>query len=89
MSQQQPNFDPWTNSNQSRLSGWNALAVARSQADVSARTALVIRGRAQLEKAISAPAIPVRQFLIDVARSRLAERMGTTSTMTLTPPPSP
>ena len=89
MSQQQPNFDPWTNSNQSPWGGWNALAVARARADVFARTALIIRGRAQLEKAIAAPATPVRQFLIDVARSRLAERMETTSTMTLTPPPSP
>ena len=65
------------------------LAVARAQADVLARTALIIRGRAQLKKAIAASATPVLQFLIDVACSRLAERMATTLTMILTPPPSP
>ena len=71
------------------MGGVNALAVARARADVFARTALIIRGRAQLDEAMAATATPVRQFLIDVACSRLAERMATTSTVTLTPPPSP
>ena len=89
MSQQQPNSDPWTNSNQSPWGGGNALAVARARADVFARTALIIRARAMLKEAMAAPGTPVRQFLIEVARSRLAERMATTSTVTLTPPPLP
>ena len=89
MPQQQPNFDPWTNSNQSSWGGGNPLAVARAPADVFARTALIIRTRALLEEAMAAPATPVRQFLIEVARFRLAERMETTSTVTSTPPPSP
>ena len=89
MSQQQQDFDPWTNSNQSLWGGGNALAVARARADVLARVALIIRERAFLEEAISAPATPVRPFLIEVARSRLAKRMATTSTVTLTPQPSP
>ena len=89
MLQQQPDFDPWTNSNQSLCGGGNALAVARARADVLARAALIIRARAFLEEAISAPATPIRPFLIEVARFRLATRMATTSTVTLTPPPSP
>ena len=86
MSQQQPDFDPWTNSKQTLCIGENALAVAR--ADVLARAALIIRGRALLKEAMSALATLVRLFLIEVAGSRLAKRMATTSTMTLTPPPS-
>ena len=89
MSQQQINSDPWTNSKQSPWGGGNALAVARARADVFARTALIIRARALLEEAMGAPATPVRQFLIDVACSRLADKMATTSTVTLTPPPLP
>ena len=89
MSQQQPDFDPWNNSNQSLWGGGNALAVARARADVLARAALIIRARAFLEEAILAPATPIRPFLIEVARFRLATRMATTSTVTLTPPPSP
>ena len=89
MSQKQLNSDPWTNSNQSPWGGGNALAVARARADVFARTALIIRARALLEEAKAAPATPVRQLLIDVACSRLAENMATTSTVTLTPPSSP
>ena len=89
MSQQQPNSDPWTNSNQSQWGGGNALAVARARADVLDRAALIIRARARLEEAMAAPATRVRPFLIEVARSRLAKRMATTSTVTLTPPPSP
>ena len=63
MSQQQPDFDPWTNSNQSLLGGGNALVVARARDDALARAALIIRARALLEEAISAPATPVRPFL--------------------------
>ena len=89
MSQQQPDFDPWTNSNQCLWGGGNALAVARARGDVLARAAFIIRARAFLEEAISAPATPIRSFFIEVARFRLATRMATTSTMTFTPPPSP
>ena len=89
MSQQQPNSDPWTNSNQSPWRGGNALVVARARADVLSRAAIIIRARALLEEALAAPATPVRPFLIEVARCRLAKRMATTSTVTLTPPPSP
>ena len=89
MSQQQLNSDPWTNLNQIPWSGGNAYAVAREQADVFARAALIMCARALLKEAITAPATPVRPFLIEVARSRLDKRMATTSTVTLTPPPSP
>ena len=89
MSQQQPNFDPWTNSNQTLYGGGNALAVARARADVLGRAALIVRAHDQLEDAMSALATPVCPFLIEVARSRLATRMATTLTVTLTPPPSP
>ena len=89
MLQQQLNSDPWTNLNQIPWGGGNAYAVARAHADVFARAALIIRARALLEEAMAAPATPVRPFLIEVARSRLDKRMATTSTMTLTPPPSP
>ena len=89
MSQQQPDSDPWTNLNQTLWGGRNALAVARARADVFGRAALIIRARALLEEAMSTPATPVRPFLIEVARSRLVKRMATTSTVTLTPPPSP
>ena len=89
MSQQQPDSDPWTNSNQTLWGGGNALAVARARADVLACGALIIRARALLEEAMSAPATPVRPFLIEVARSRLVSKIATTSTVTLTPPPSP
>ena len=37
MSQQQPDFDPWTNSDQNLWGGGNALAVALARADVLAR----------------------------------------------------
>ena len=77
MSQQQLNSDPWTNLNQSPWGGGNALAAARARADVFAVTALIIRARALLEEAMAAPATPVCQCLIDVAYSRLAERMAT------------
>ena len=86
---QQPNSDPWTTSNQSPLDGGNALAVAGARADVFARASLIIRARALLEEAMAAPATPVRLYLIEVARSRLAKRMATTSTVILTPPRSP
>ena len=89
MSQQQPDFDSWTNSNQSLWGGGTTLAVARARADVPARAALIIRARAFLEEAISAPATPSRRFRIEIARFRLATRMATTLTVTLTPPPSP
>ena len=86
---QQPPFDSWTNLNQNALGSGNALVVARARADVLVRAALIIRDRALLEDAMTAPATPVRHHLIEVVRSRLAERMATTSTVTLTPPPSP
>ena len=89
MSHQQPDFDPWANLNQPSWGNGNWLAVARAQADVLARAALIIRARAKLEEAIAAPSTPVRPFLIVVARSQLAETMATTSTVTLTPPHSP
>ena len=89
MSQQQPEPDPWTNSNQSPWGGGNALAVARARADVLARAAFIICASSRLEEAMAAPATPFRRFLIEVARSRLAKRLATTSTVTLTPPPSP
>ena len=82
MSQQQPDSDPWTNSNQTLWIGGNALAVARAPADVFGRAALIIRARVLLEEAISVPATPVCHFLIKVARFRLAKRMATTSTVT-------
>ena len=62
MSQQQLNSDPWTNSNVSPWGGGNALAVTRARADVFARTALIICGRAQLDEVMAAQATPVRQF---------------------------
>ena len=82
------------------IGGGNELAVACARADSSfslvrrnndvfARAALFIRARALFEKAMAAPATPFRQFLIGVARSRLAKRMATTSSVTLMPPPSP
>ena len=89
MSQQQPDFDPWTNSNQSLWGNGNALAVVRAQANVLARAALIIRARAFLEEAISSSATPICLFFIDVACFRLATRIATSSTVTLTPPPSP
>ena len=89
MLQQQPNFDIWTISNQSLYGGGNALAVARARADVLARAAVIIRTQALLVEAIFAPATQIRLFIIEVASSRLAKRMATTSTVTLTPPPSP
>ena len=89
MSHQQPDLNPWANSTQPSRGNGNRLAVARAQADVLARAALIIRARAKLEEAIAAPSTPVRSFLIVVARSRLADTMATTSTVTLTPPHSP
>ena len=89
MSQQQPLFDSWTNSNQNAWGSENALVVARARADVLSLVALIIRDRALLEEAMTAPPTPVRNHLIEVARSRLADKMATTSTVTLTPPPSP
>ena len=89
MSQQQPNSDLWTNTNQSSWDNGNALAVARVRADVLDRADLISRARARLEEAMAAPATLVRPFLIDVVRFRLAKRMVTTSTVTLTPLPSP
>ena len=82
MSQQQPDSDPWTNSNQSLWGGGSAVAVAQARADVLARAALIIRARVMLEEAIAASATPVRPFLIEVARSRLANRMANASTVT-------
>ena len=89
MSHQQPDLDPWANSNQPSWDNGNWLTVARAEADVLARATLIIRARAKLEEAIAAPSTPVRPFLIVVARSRLADTMATTSTVTLTPPHSP
>ena len=89
MSAQQPDLDPWANSNRLSWDNGNWLAVARAQPDVLARAALTIRARSQLEEVIAAPSTPVRPFLIVVARSRLADTMAATSTMTLTPPHSP
>ena len=89
MSTQQPDLDPWANSNRPSWGNGNWLAVARAKADVLARAALIIRARTKLEEAIAAPSTPVRPFLIVVARSRLADTMATTSTVTLTPPHSP
>ena len=86
---QQPEFDPWTNFNQSPWGGKNALAVDRARADVLACAALIIRSRSLLEEAMSAPATPVRFILIEIARSLLAKRIKITSMITLTPPPSP
>ena len=56
----------------SQWGGGNALTVARARADVCARTALIICTRVLLENAMAAPVTPIRQFLIDVACSRLA-----------------
>ena len=78
MSQQQPLFDSWTNSNQNAWGSENALVLARARADVFTRAALIIRDRAVLEEAMTAPATPVLHHLIEVARSRLAEKMATT-----------
>ena len=89
MSAQQPDLDPWANTNRPSWGNGNWLAVARVPADVLAHAALIIRARAKLEEAIAAPSTPVRPFLIVVARSRLADTMATTSTVTLTPPHSP
>ena len=89
MSHQQPDLDPWANSNQPSWGNGNWLAVARAQADVLARAALIIRARAKLKEAIAAPSSPVCPFLIEVAHSRLADTMATTSTLTLTPPHLP
>ena len=86
MSYQKPDLDPWANSNHPSWGNGNWLAVARAQADVLARAALVIRARSKLEEAMAAPSTPVRPFFTLVARSRLADTMATTSTVTLTPP---
>ena len=89
MSQQQPNSDQWTNSKQNPWGGGNACVVARARVDVFAHAALIIRARALLKEAMAAPATQVRTLLIEVARSRLPERMATTLSVTLKPPPSP
>ena len=73
MSLQQLNSDTWTNKNLSPWGGGNALAVSCAQANVYARTALIIRGRAQLDEAIAAPATPVSKFLINVAWCRFGK----------------
>ena len=73
MSQQQPDSDPWTNSNQTLRGGGNAHAVPRARADVLARAALIIRALALLDEAMSTPATSVCPFLIEVARYRLAK----------------
>ena len=67
MSHQQPDFDPWANSNQTSWGNGNWLAFSRAQADVLARAALIIRARTKLEEAIAAPSTPVLLFLIVVA----------------------
>ena len=89
MSAQQPNLDLWGSLNRFSWGNGNFLAVARAQTDALATAALIIRDRAKLEEAIAAPSTPVHPFLIVVARSRIADTMATTSTVTLTPPHSP
>ena len=89
MSHQQPDLDPWANSNQISWGNGNWQVVARAQADVIVRAALIIRARSKLEEAIAAPSTLVRPFFIVVVCSRLAEIMATTSTVTLTPPHLP
>ena len=86
MSAQQPDLYPWANSNRPSWGNVNWLAVARAQADVLARAALIIRERAKLEEAIAAPSTPVRPFFIVVAISRHADTMATTKTVILTSP---
>ena len=88
MSQQQFNLDSWTNSNYLQCNRNNALAVFRARVDVLGRAAVIIRAYAHLDKAMVAIATPISQYLIKVARSRLAEKMATTSTVILTPPSS-
>ena len=50
----------------------NALAVARARADVFDLAAFIMCACAQLEKAMAAPATPIR-FVFEVAHSRLAK----------------
>ena len=71
------------------LGGKNALAVYRARTDVIGRANVIIRALSLLVEAMSAPATPVRFFLIEVARSRLAIRVALISTITLAPPHSP
>ena len=73
MSQPQLNSDPWTNLTQLPSGKGNAYAVARAQADVSARAVHIIRARALLEEAMAALATPVLPFLFEVTRSLLAK----------------
>ena len=89
MSAKQPNLDSWANSTRPSWGNGNWLAVARAQADVLSRAALIIRARAKLEETIAALSTLVRPFLIVVARSRFVDTMATTSTVTLTPPHLP
>ena len=69
MSAQQLDLDPSVNSTRPSGGNGNWLAVARAQADVFARAGHIIRARAKLEEAISAPSTPVFPFFIIVARS--------------------
>ena len=55
---------------------WECARRCPPRADVLDRAALIIRARARLEEAMAAPATPVRPFLIEVARSRLAKKNG-------------
>ena len=87
MSQQQPDSDPKINSNQSLKNNGSAFAVAWVRSYVLARVGIIIRARAMLEEAIATLATIFRPNLIEVARSRLAKRMATTSTMALTTSP--
>ena len=69
MSQQQPDFDSWTNCYQSLWGVKTALAVYRARTDVLGRGAVIIRALSLFEEAMSAPATPVRFFLNEVACS--------------------
>ena len=60
MSQQQHNFDLWTNLNQSPWTGDNALVVARARTEVLSRFVLIFHAKAQLEDAMAARETPVR-----------------------------
>ena len=93
MSQQQQ--DSWNNSNHNHnpwfggAEGFRAMADAIALAESNSRAARIYRAHTLLEQEMSTPWSPYRDVQIQLARKRFAEVRAITSTVTLTPPPSP
>ena len=73
MSRSEQNQDPWSNSGQHDRNPWNNMVEALNA---------ISRARAQADQA-------AREARIAAAHARLAQAMAYTSTIILTPPPSP